>query len=384
MVDPSEARRAAPTSASGGGGGIWFPVGVFVVARAILLSCSWVGMTFWKDLFVYAERRNAYLKDWPMLDGLCRWDCGWFVQIAKQGFVNVVDAQVFPLLPLSAGALSRITGLPPELAVLLIANLASLGSFIVIYRLFCDLGGQAAARRGLILFAAFPFAFFHAAGYADSLMVFGSALALWLAHRGRHVGAGAALALGALARHISLFAGVGLLFAQIRERGLHPRRFLQSPAVLGLALPLVALAAWTFFLKHRFGSWDVLDAARKQAWSGMAYWGVADVVRHVPFAKHPEYYFYMAFAALPLAGTLGLLWRPAWRVLGAAAATLMVVSLLYGGIGLGRYAGTCWPAFLPLGAWLAARPHAAEAVTAALIFFQAFFFMLHAHQFPIL
>jgi hypothetical protein len=59
---------------------------------------------------------------------------------------------------------------------------------------------EGAARWALTLFGVYPFAFFQAAGYPESLMIFFSALAILLAQREDHIWAGVALGLGVLAR----------------------------------------------------------------------------------------------------------------------------------------------------------------------------------------
>jgi hypothetical protein len=52
--------------------------------------------------------------------------------------------------------------------------------------------------------------------------------------------------------------------------------------------------------------------------------------------------------------------------------------------GLGRYSASCWPAFLPLGAWLSKRANFQGPIVAILAVFQGLFFYLFVHQFPIL
>ena len=104
---------------------------------------------------------------------------------------------------------------------------------MVLYRLVTFLEDEAAARWTLLLFISFPFAFFQAMAYPESLMVLFTALAVYLALRGRHLWAGVALGVGVLARHLSFFAGGSLLVAQLKQRP-SVRRFLLSPGLLGL------------------------------------------------------------------------------------------------------------------------------------------------------
>src|SRR5262249_53623529 len=150
------------------------------------------------------------------------------------------------------------------------ANLASLLSYFVVFAIFRRLGTTLAAKWGLLLFAAYPFAFFQSAGYAESFMVLFSALAILLALKGRHLWAGVALGFGVLARHLSLFAGAALFFAQVRERGFHPRKLLASPSILGLLLPLVPPLAFIWFVGRRFGDPLIFWHAREKEF-GFAY-----------------------------------------------------------------------------------------------------------------
>jgi len=83
-----------------------------------------------------------------------------------------------------------------HLALLVVSNGAGLWALLVIYRIFATLNGEAAARWALTLFGVYPFAFFQAAGYPESLMIFFSALTILLALPGNHLWAGVALGLG--------------------------------------------------------------------------------------------------------------------------------------------------------------------------------------------
>ncbi len=327
------------------------------------------------------------LRSMPALQSFCCWDCGWFHRIATQGFQTVESAQVFPLLPILAWLLKTLFGIPSEYGPMIVANLASLASYCVLFRLFRRLDGRSAARWGLLALVAYPFHFFQAVGYSESLMVFASALAVLLALEARHLRAGLVLGFGVLARHISLFAGTGLLVAQIRQRGLNPKRFLLSRDLAGLAIPFLFLAAWIVYLHSRFHSWTALHDARMASWwghVGRAYWGVFDVLEHMSYQRHPEYTFYVVFALIPLAGAVALFFRRRWAELAWPAAVLLVVCFASGGASLGRYTGSCWPAFLPIGIWLGRRPHLAPILLGGLMLLQGLFFFLHGHGFEII
>jgi hypothetical protein len=364
-----------------------FPLALFVVTRVALVACSYMGLLLTLRTFEGSARCLPALRAHPALQSFCCWDCGWFNRAATEGFRAVETAQVFPLLPLLAWLLKTLFFIPPEYGLVIVANLASLASYSVLYRLFRRLEGTSAARWGLTALAAYPFHFFQAIGYSESLMVLASALAVLLALDGRHVRAGLALGFGVLARHITLFAGVGLLIAQIRQRGIHPKRLLLSRDVAGLVIPFLFLGAWVVVLHSRFHTWTTLHDARMASWwgqMGRAYWGVLDVLKVMPYDRHPEYVFYLFFALIPLSGTIALFFRRRWLELACSAAILLIVCFTSGGASLGRYTGSCWPAFLPVGIWLGRRPHLAPILLGGLMLIQGLFFFLHGHGFQII
>jgi hypothetical protein len=364
---------------------ISFPLLLFVITRIALFGFAQIAMTLVPTLaFEFGSR--DFIREYPFLDGLCRWDCWHFGTIAREGYTEARWTNFFPLLPLLVRGLHELTGLPINLALIIVPNLACLGAYLVIYRMFTLLADEPSARWGLSLFAAYPFAFFHGMGYPESLMIFASALALFLALRGQHFAAGVALGLGVLARHLTMFAGAGLLMAQVRERGLHPRRLLLNPAILSLLIPWFCLGLYSLYQYRSFGSALAFAEARDQPpWSELAWWGIAELLTASEYNEHiPIMYTYLPFALLPTIGAISLFSRNRWIEL-AAFGVIFIVSMWGIGVwGLGRYTASCWPAFLPLGVWLAKHPQWQGPIIALLALFQGLFFYLHAHMFPIL
>jgi Gpi18-like mannosyltransferase len=327
---------------------------------------------------------REFLRQYPALDGLCRWDCLLFEEIARRGYFEEKATNFFPLFPMVARVLYLTTGLEWHLALLLIANLAGLGSLVVIYALFGKLADEDAARWGITLFAVYPFSFFHATGYPETLMILSSAAAILLALRGNHIWAGTALGVGVLARHLTMFAGAALLVAQIRQRGFKPKAFLLHPAILGLAMPWLFLGGYMLFQYAVFG--DALTFWKMRSnWDEYAWWGIIDLIQTSYQNEHiPIMWSYVPIALLPTVGALLLARRTQWYELAAFALVLMAV-LWYTGIwGMGRYSASCWPAFLPLGVWLSKHPSWQAPSVALLAILQGMFFFLFSHGVPIL
>src|SRR5262249_31695709 len=142
--------------------------------------------------------------------------------------------------------------IPARAAVVLVANAAALGAFVSVYRVFLLIEDEPAARWGTTLFAAYPFAFFFATGYSDSLMVFAGAAALALSLGGRDIAGGGALAAGVLARHPTVLAGLGLLVKQLQEVNGDVVRLFTRRNLLGLILPILILLLWPLYSYYKF------------------------------------------------------------------------------------------------------------------------------------
>lgn len=198
-----------------------FPLVVFVATRLALLAFSYLGLHLIPALYDQHGQR-ALFGPYAAFEGLCRWDCYWFFSIAERGYWEARATNFFPLYPALVRTLHLMTGIPLPFALLIVSNLASFAALLVVYRIFTMLVSEAAARWSVALLVAYPFAFFQAVGYPESLMMLYSALAILFALRGQHVWAGVLLGFGVLARHVTLLAGAALVVAQIRQRGFPP------------------------------------------------------------------------------------------------------------------------------------------------------------------
>jgi hypothetical protein len=362
-----------------------YPLLLFIFTRAALLGFSSLSLMLVPNLnWEFGSRES--LKHYPSLDGLCRWDCWHFARIASEGYTEARWTNFFPLYPFLSRFVSVVTNIDILLSLLVVSNVASLGTYLLVYRVFTLMADVSVARTSLLLFASYPFAFFQATGYPESLMLCFSALAILLALRGHHIWAGVALGVGVLARHLTMLAGASLLAAQIRERGIGPKRLLLHPAILGLLIPWLFLGAYSFYQYRAFGNPLAFSAARDQPpWSELAWWGIDDLLATTSRIDHVQaMYSYLPFALITTIGSLALLMKRRWLELAAFAVIFMIMLWSIGMWGLGRYTASCWPAFLPLGAWLAKRPEWQGPVVAVLALFQGLFFYLFVHMYAIL
>ena len=112
--------------------------------------------------------------------GLLGWDARWYERIAAHGYAGLGNAALrfFPLLPVLARSLRAVPGMTAGMSVIIVANVASLAAFAVLYRLVVfELGDEACARRAVWLLALAPPAFVLVMGYAESLLLVTSLVA---------------------------------------------------------------------------------------------------------------------------------------------------------------------------------------------------------------
>ncbi|QSQ15307.1 mannosyltransferase family protein [Myxococcus landrumensis] len=351
-----------------------FPVGLFFFSRLALFLLARVSLLFDPRL----HRAPFKQEGLAGLDAFCKWDCGWYAEIARQGYERPEATNFFPFLPLTAKFVSDVTGVGIPVSLVLVANVGGLLSLLVLYRLFRLLEGEEVARVSLLLFTAYPFVYFQSAGYPESWMVFFTALAVLLGLRGHPWWAAVALGFGGLARHLSLVAGLGLLFQQLRSRGGGVRAWFHRD-LLALALPLVMTSLYFVFLWRKFGDpqvwWKVRGSGWAGAWDGLWSWWSGK--------WGPEVSLFVVASFIPGVGALLLARHRRWWTLAAFAIPLMLVLWSVGLVGLGRYSASVWPAFLPLGAWLSRHPALRGPVVLGMALFQGMLVFLFVHAYPI-
>jgi hypothetical protein len=200
-------------------------------------------------------------------DGLCRWDCTWYVHLAEVGYdgfptpklINGGNWAFFPLYPMLVGLVRNLTGIP----TMLVATTLSVALSIGATRLAWPLLGR--NLYAYTLFAAFllasPVSIYFTTFYTEVLFLF-LTVAVFAALKVRNF-----LFAGLLAAALSAtrIVGVFIVFAIViemwlahRERGGTWRDFI--PAVLrrpeqffALAIAPLGLFAYMAFLHFHIG-----------------------------------------------------------------------------------------------------------------------------------
>ena len=118
-----------------------------------------------------------HVSDQPWLDMWARWDSGFYLRIATEGYIHTANdlshLAFFPLYPLLLRVISLGAG---DWAVVtaigvLISNVATLTAFYLLYRLTLLDEDRATGQRTIWIFAFFPTSFFLSVVYTEGLFL---------------------------------------------------------------------------------------------------------------------------------------------------------------------------------------------------------------------
>lgn len=203
------------------------------------------------------------------VDGLCRWDCGWYVRLSEEGYdpfpvpsmINAGNWAFFPLFPMLIGALRALTGLP----TMMVATAASIALSVVAARMAWPLLGR--NMRAYILFCAFllagPFAIYFTTFYTEVLFLTLTIGVFASLQRRDYLAAGVFAALVSGTRIVGVFVVLAIVlqaWLDHRERGGTLAGFV--PAVLRRPDLLVAIfiAPLGLFAYMAYLHWHIGDA----------------------------------------------------------------------------------------------------------------------------
>jgi hypothetical protein len=313
-----------------------------------------------------------------------RWDALWYLKIASHGYSpGDTSGAFFPLYPLLTRVGSFLTGGHPLAGALLVANVAALLAFVVVYLMTKHEFDERRARQTVLFMAVFPTAYFFFAPYSESVFLLCAALSLFSARLGKWWLAGVAGALAAATRSIGVTLVVPLVVEAIRQARATPReerrpaRVVYTLACSGaVALGMVAyLAYW----KATNGDW-LTPFNAQNGWLREFSWpwetlyngtkaGI-DFIGSYPGGYHTLDALLLAVA---LAATIWLMMKwIAMRVPGiyatyAIISFVMPLLLVFGGrpfMSTSRFVLVVWPLFWAFGAF-ADRFKAPELVVGA-------------------
>lgn len=274
------------------------PLLVFVAWRIGLGALIFLSTTVIKPVgragtSAYIVGSSGFWSD-HLLAAWSRWDGEWYLRIATNGYqANDSTAAFFPLFPLLLKVLGTLLFGNYLLAGVLIAGLATLAAFILLYALTQrDFNSKSVATSTLIYLAIFPTTFFLSAIYTESLfLAFTLGAFLCVRHLQKWWLAGLLMVLATWSRNLGVLLILPLgweWWTQFRDKQPFSRAqlFKLLPIVL---LPGLALLGWLGFnwltLGDPFTFLKALSTApwlRHNAWFWDTLWQAAQTFTRPP------------------------------------------------------------------------------------------------------
>jgi hypothetical protein len=323
------------------------------------------------------NRWRIYSND--LLDLPARWDAGWYLTIANEGYMYRADETTdyqqniafFPAYPMAMRYLSPVFGRQTLWTGVLISIVAFYLALVYLLRLArSELGNEDQAVTAVMLIAAYPFAAFFSAAYTEGLFLltlvgavyhfrqdqlWRSAFWGFLCGLTRPPGCFLSVVLGLMATAPlrSAFAqGATADRAPIDSRGLLRRLLAASAPGLGM----LTFSAFIYRLTGHPFQWTMQNAA----W-GRVYKGLDEIVTdRVAFIANNGFYAYLSTQTIDLFYTLAVIlclaavW-PVYRRFGWPYAVFIVLNVLPpmsagGMLSMGRVTSVLFPVFLWMGA----------------------------------
>ena len=207
----------------------------------------------------------AQLSGWGhyLFEPWARWDTGWYLRIARQGYLRRDGSLAFfPLYPALIAPLRFLFAGNRLLTGIFISLVACLAAFYLLFRLVELDFGAGAARKSVLFFAVFPTSFFLQAAYTESLFLALTLGSFYAARRQHYLLAGAAAGLAAVTRNTGILLLIPLVILYMNGRGWNWRR--PGAGMLWLLLAPAGLLVWMIILKINFGSFLMFAAAQSQ------------------------------------------------------------------------------------------------------------------------
>ncbi len=178
---------------------------------------AFVILTYLASLFIIGNFSTVTLDIGTLVSSWDQWDTGHFKAIALHGYDIHWRAAFFPLYPLLQRGLNYFIH-NVLVAGLVISNIVTLLTFIVLYRLVEQDFQRNTALRAVLYLAVFPTSFFLAAAYNESLFILLTLLSFYFMRQGQWWIAGAAGFLAALTRSSGLLLLVPFLYEYLRQQ----------------------------------------------------------------------------------------------------------------------------------------------------------------------
>lgn len=305
---------SAPVSEQGPGGHVEGarakPAGWLEALRQVLpiylaTHIAFLALTYLASLFSLPDFSNdsKVLHLRTMLDAWFRWDSGLFTKVATSGY-SPARMAFFPLFPLLERALATVVR-DPFVAGLIISNAATLGMFMVLYRLVREDFGAEQAWRSVLYLAVFPTAFFFAAAYNESLFILFALLSFYQMRKGNWWLAGLAALFASLTRSIAVCLFIPFAYEYVRQHDFQLRKLrFDVLSAVGIVGGIVIFGIYGYLTFHDFLAFSHAQKfwGRQFAFPWLVFWEAANIL-----LQHPILTFTSIHTVIDLSAALFVL-----------------------------------------------------------------------------
>jgi hypothetical protein len=337
----------------------------FLSTRLGVLLVGFFGVA----LLGYAPNMPAFrVYDNDLLDLPARWDAGWYLGIADNGYrwdatqpAQMQNIAFFPAYPMLMRYGSIVVGHQHLLAGVVVSFVAFFFALRFVFRLARESIGDDGATTAVALLAAYPFAFYYSAAYTEAWFLLTITATCYYFERDRLLAAaGWGLAAGLSRPNGCLLSVVLAMIALRGYRSTAPRTLATRLAVA--AMPGVGLLIFSAYIYSLTGNplqWADNHAAYGRVFRSMG--GLVD--DRIQYIQSNGLYNYVTVLSLdvvnavPVLFALGCVW-PVYKRFGAPYAAMILLNILLplhmgGVLSMGRLTAVMFPIFLWLGAVIA-------------------------------
>lgn len=164
----------------------------FLSSRLVLLLVGWLALSF---IATHGQAPHGIAAPWAAMKHLaCRWDCGWYMSIAKHGYSTVSSPNApyatnfafWPAFPYLARYLHDASGLSLLMSGVVLVNVAFFLALYFLCKYCLTLGFDSRTATFATLLLAFaPQGFLFSVFYADALTLLGAIGAMYFARTER-------------------------------------------------------------------------------------------------------------------------------------------------------------------------------------------------------
>ncbi len=323
----------------------------------------------------------------PWERALSNWDTGWYLSIVEEGYHRDLTAQsnvaFFPVYPLLVRGISAL-GPSPVTAGVVLSLACFLAALFVLRRLLLTRLPPETSSNALLLTAFWPFSFFFALVYTESLFLLLVVAAFFFAGKERWWVAAACAGVASGTRVVGVFVAVGVVLSFFQSEAWRPTpRYLTKTAGL-VAVGASGLLAFMGYLWAHTGSpVAFLQVQRFWPYRGDGVAGLSRIPEVLASGPVTSYeYFEILVSVIPLVLFLGLsifvLLRrdPAW---GAFSVTTLVAPVLTGSLAsTNRYVLVLFPCFAALAELLKEKTAVVVAASAGLLGLFVYHYVFHS------